>query len=77
MNMKKNKNHLSMKTKNKKTMEKKKKKMRAKPTQYKYYKQIMFISKKTMIKINTKITPYKLNMTIYIYTMLTTFLNAK
>ena len=68
MNMKKNKNLVNMKMKSKKTKKKKKKKkMRAKQTQYNYYKQIIFIGKKITIKINTKTTPNKLNMTIYIY----------
>ena len=53
MNVKKNENRVNMKTKNKK-ITKKKKKMRAKQTQYKYYKQIIFIGRKTMIKISTK-----------------------
>ena len=66
-----------MKTKNKITLKKKKKKMRAKPIQYKYYKQIIFIGKKITIKINMKITPQKLNMMIYIYTILTAFLVNK
>ena len=55
----------------------KKKKMKTKQTQYKYYKQVIFKGKKITIKINTKTIPYKLNMTIYVYTMLTTFLTAK
>ena len=75
MNVKKNKNQVNMKTKNKKIT--KKKKMRAKQIQYKYYKQIIFTGKKTMIKINTKNIPFKINTTIYIYTMLMTFLIDK
>ena len=64
-----------MKTKNKKTT--KKKKMKAKQTQYKYYKQTIFIGKKVIITINIKTTHYKLKMTIFIYTMLTTSSTAK
>ena len=59
MNVKKNKNRVNMKMKNKKITQKKKK-MIAKQTQYKYYKQIIFTGKKTMIKINTKNIPYKI-----------------
>ena len=66
MNVKKNKNQVNMKMKNKKIMQKKKK-MRAKQTQYKYYKQVILTGKKTMIKINMKNIPYKINTKIYIY----------